>query len=127
MKRDERDGRPRSRPSEGDGSSHRVGDILGGLLARFGLVEGIARQDAVRRWAEVVGDRIAAVTEATAVSGDTLFVRVASSAWMSELNLMRHEILGRLNAGRSEGRVERIVFTLWERPPAPGEGGGRKG
>jgi len=96
-----------------------VGDILGGLLKRLGLAEGVARQEAVRRWETVVGEGIAEVTEATGVSGDTLFVRVASSAWMSELNLMRHEILRRLNAGQSEGRVERIVFTLWEKPPDP--------
>jgi predicted nucleic acid-binding Zn ribbon protein len=97
-----------------------VGDILGGVLRRLGLAEGVARQDAVRRWGGVVGERIAEVTEATAVSGETLFVRVASSAWMAELNLMRHEILKRLNAGQSDGRVERIVFTLWEVPPKSG-------
>jgi predicted nucleic acid-binding Zn ribbon protein len=110
-----------------DASSHRVGDILGGLLRRLGLEEGVARQDAVRRWETVVGEAIAAVTEATAVSGDTLFVRVASSAWMSELNLMRHEILRRLNAGQSAGRVERIVFTLWEKPPTAPSGEGQRG
>ena len=121
--------------SEGEGpkrsglevTSHRVGDVLGGLLRRLGLAEGVARQDAVRRWETVVGERIAAVTEATGVSGETLFVRVASSAWMSELNLMRHEILRRLNAGQSEGRVERVVFTLWEKPPAPSPGEGDRG
>jgi predicted nucleic acid-binding Zn ribbon protein len=74
----------------------------------------------VRRWSAVVGEQIAAVTDATAVSGETLFVRVASSAWMSELNLMRHEILARLNAGQTEGRIERVVFTLWEKPPDSG-------
>jgi predicted nucleic acid-binding Zn ribbon protein len=105
--------------SSGDGSGgpERVGDVLGGLFDRLGITREIARQGTLERWDEVVGPRIASVTQPSAVSGGVLFVKVTSSAWLSELNLMRHDILRRLNAGQGEGRVERIVFTLWEKPP----------
>ncbi len=89
-----------------------MGNLLPQLVRKLGLAKEIARQDALTRWEQVVGERIAAVTETTAVSRGVLFVRVASSAWLSELNLMRQDILRRLNAGQGEGRVERIVFTL---------------
>lgn len=94
----------------------RVADILKEVLARGGLSEQLERQGAVDAWAGVVGEGIAAVTRARAVSGDTLIVEVRSSAWLMELNLMRHEILERLNDGRREGRIGRIAFTLAEKP-----------
>jgi hypothetical protein len=31
-----------------------------------------------------------------------------------ELSLMKHEILKRLNAGRGEARIEKIIFVLGE-------------
>lgn len=100
----------------GDGRPDRVGDLLGGLLRKWGVDREVARQGAKDRWAGVVGERIAGVTRARSVASGTLFVEVRSSAWMNELNLMRHELLRRLNAGEAEGRVERIVFVLAEHP-----------
>jgi len=99
-----------------NGRPDRVGDLLGGLLRKWGVDREVARQGAMERWPGVVGERIAGVTRARAVSSGTLFVEVRSSAWMNELNLMRHELLRRLNAGEKEGRIERIVFVLAERP-----------
>ncbi len=92
----------------------RVGDLLGGLLRKWGVDREVARQGALERWPQVVGDRISAVTTPRSVASGILFVEVRSSAWMNELNLMRHDLLRRLNAGEEEGRVERIVFVLAE-------------
>jgi predicted nucleic acid-binding Zn ribbon protein len=92
----------------------RVGDLLPGLFKRLGITGEVAAQESLVRWAAVVGERIAGVTRPRGISSGVLFVEVASSAWLSELNLMRHEILRKLNAGRPEGRVERLVFTLSE-------------
>jgi predicted nucleic acid-binding Zn ribbon protein len=96
----------------GRSDMEKVDQVLGGLLKELRLEEAIARQDAVDRWPLAVGPGIAAVTRATGSSGDVLFVDVRSSAWMSELNLMRHRLLARLNAGVKEGRVERLIFRL---------------
>jgi len=108
-----------NRGRAGGGGPDRVGDLLGGVFRKLGLTEEVARQGAVQRWEEVVGERIAEVSRATSVAGGVLFVQVASSAWLNELNLMRQDILARLNAGRKEGRIERIVFTLWEKAALP--------
>ncbi len=91
-----------------------MGKLVGELLDRLGLQDEVAAQGAVARWEEVVGPRIAEVSRATGVDRGALFVAVSSSAWISELSLMRHELLTRLNAGVKEGRVERIVFILDE-------------
>jgi predicted nucleic acid-binding Zn ribbon protein len=108
--------RARSRHPKGepgrDDPFHRVSDVLEGVISQLGLTEELKRQDALFRWEGLVGERIARVTRASSISRGVLFVRVGSSAWLNELNLMRHELLARLNAGRTEGRIERIVFTL---------------
>ena len=97
-----------------EGKPDLVGDLLPRVFHKLGVAVEIERQEALERWEGVVGERIAAVTRATAVSRGVLFVKVVSSAWLTELNLMRHDIMRRLNAGRGEGRIERIVFTLSE-------------
>jgi predicted nucleic acid-binding Zn ribbon protein len=90
----------------------KIEGVLGSLLKELQLDEALAAQDAVVRWPEVVGPGIAAVTRATGSSSGILFVEVRSSAWMSELNLMRQPLLERLNAGIREGRIDKIVFRL---------------
>ena len=112
LRRPKRELPPLSESDPQDGQADRVGKLLPGVLQRLGVASDVARQEALGRWDTVVGERIAAVTHASAVAGGVLFVRVVSSAWLAELNLMRHDILRRLNAGRGEGRIERIVFTL---------------
>lgn len=92
----------------------RVGDMLPSVFDKLGVTKEIATQDALLRWHEVVGERIAAVTHAKSVANGVLFVEVRSSAWINELNLMRREILARLNAGQGQARVDRVVFTLSE-------------
>lgn len=87
-----------------------VGGAVRALFERLGIAEQVERARAVGEWDEIVGPRIAEATGDVRVDGDTLFVEVESASWMQELNMMRHEILRRLNAGRERGRVEKIVF-----------------
>lgn len=106
----ERPARPaRGRREEG---AKRVREILPGLFERLGITKEVASQDALGAWESIVGPHIAEVTRATAVANGVLFVNVRSSAWLSELNMMKHEFLRRLNAGRGEGRIDRIVLRL---------------
>lgn len=93
----------------------KVGDILGGFLEKVGLREAVVRAEAVEEWQERVGDAIGRVTRAQGVRDTTLIVEVRSSSWLMELNLMKEEILRKINEGRSEGLIERIVFVLAEK------------
>jgi predicted nucleic acid-binding Zn ribbon protein len=89
----------------------KVGDLIGTLLEQKGLKEQVERTGVLAEWADVVGEQISSVTRARAVSGGTLFVEVRSSAWMSELDFMKEEILGKLNK-RTEAPIEKLVFLL---------------
>lgn len=105
----------------GRGGPERIDEVLGAFLKKKGLEGEVEGQEALDRWAEVVGEKIARVARPMGLARGVLYVEVRSSAWMSELNLMRHQILARLNAGRDGGRVERILFRLAEEPDAPGD------
>jgi predicted nucleic acid-binding Zn ribbon protein len=99
--------------SEGPG---RLGEELAGFLDRKGLAKPLAQQGALLDWSSRVGAGISGVTRPRSLSGGTLVVEVRTSAWLMELNLMKREVLERLNQGREGVPVERLVFVLAETP-----------
>lgn len=89
-----------------------MGDLVARFLDKSGLGAKVEAASAMTEWAARVGPQIAAVTSPTGMSDDTLFVSVATSAWMMELNLMKGELMKRVNAGKKEGRIRQIVFVI---------------
>ena len=105
----------RGRRSERAGRAdrpERVGAVVERFLEASGVAEQVKRQGALESWAGLVGDAIAGVTHARSLSEGTLFVEVRSSAWLMELELMKGEILRRVNVGLEGAALERIVFVL---------------
>ena len=94
----------------------KVGELLSQLLDRTGVREQLERTTVLDEWPARVGEAIARVTQPRSVSDSTLIVEVRSSAWLIELNMMRSEILRRINEGREQAPIDRIVFVLGERP-----------
>jgi predicted nucleic acid-binding Zn ribbon protein len=90
-----------------------LGDALRRYLAKAGLGRRLAQAQVIPDWPRLVGPQIAAVTQPESVTPDgTLFVRVATSAWMNELQLMAPDIMARVNAGRGPGRIKTIRWLL---------------
>jgi predicted nucleic acid-binding Zn ribbon protein len=115
----------RSPSSRADGPQP-VGELLSRFLNRKGLAAKVEAASVVPGWAELVGPQIAAVTEPLRVSDGTLFVAVETSAWIMELNLMKAEVLRRLNAGKRAGRITGVVFVMGEGSDRKEETGKRK-
>jgi predicted nucleic acid-binding Zn ribbon protein len=90
--------------------TEKIGGLVAETLARLGIGQRVKRAEVVAEWERLVGPHIADVARAVGVRGDTLLVAVESAAWRNELSLMRPRLLAKLNAGRREGRIERIVF-----------------
>ena len=105
--------RGKARRGEAKGERHPepVGGVLAELLDRLGIRERVERSATAARWERVVGPHIARVTRVGGIKGGTVFIEVAGAAWMTELNMMRRKLLGRLNRDRARGRIERIVFV----------------
>lgn len=100
-------------PGSGKGGA-RLGDVLGGFLEQKGLAPSIERQGVLLEWPAKVGPAIGGVTSPRSITGGTLVVEVRSSPWLMELNLMKRDILARLNEGRGEAPIEKLVFVLAE-------------
>ena len=101
------------------GKPTKLGEALAGWLKSAGLSERLGQAEVVIAWPELVGERISEAAAPESVTPDgTMFVRVASSAWRQELSLMTPEVLARINAGRSTGRIKRIRWLVGTETPA---------
>jgi predicted nucleic acid-binding Zn ribbon protein len=90
-----------------------IREVLAGYLSTSGLGRRLAQAGVIPEWPRLVGPQISAVTTPESVAPDgTLFIRVRTSAWMNELQLLTPEILARVNAGRGAGRVRTIRWLL---------------
>jgi predicted nucleic acid-binding Zn ribbon protein len=90
-----------------------VGEALKRYLTRSGLAARVGQAQIIPEWPGLVGAQIAAVAAPESITPDgVLFVRVATSAWMNELQLMTPQIIARINAGRGAGRITTIRWLL---------------
>lgn len=90
----------------------RLDSALDTVLDRLGVTQAVERHGVFREWEQRLGPEIARAAHPHRVDGETLIVRVTSSAWLNELSLRQGEILRRLNAGRRRSSVQRLVFRL---------------
>lgn len=91
----------------------RVAKVVADFLAQRGLRDRVEQAAIFPEWAQLVGDQIAAVTEPRSVSANgTLFVAVATNAWMTELSLLEPELLRSLNAKAPRAPIKRIRWLL---------------
>ena len=86
-----------------------LSDAIAGYLSRAGLRERLQQTKVLDDWPTLVGPQIAKVTTPQGVTQDgTLFVGVASAAWMQELQLMTPTVLAKLREG-GKG-IKKIVW-----------------
>lgn len=93
-----------------------IGGLIRALFEKWGIATKVDRARAAAEWDEIVGPRIAEATGNVRVRGRTLFVEVVNASWMSELNMMRHQLLEKVNGDRERGRIEKIVFLQADGP-----------
>lgn len=97
-----------------------VSRALDSALDQGQLREGLLPHQARLAWGEVVGERIAAASNAERVRGGVLFVSVRSSAWANELTFFKTEILGKINARVGSPVLSDIHFTVAARSAGRG-------
>jgi len=91
-----------------------VASVLQDVLEKHGVTKQIERIGVLELWPEIVGQQLADVTRAKGVEESALFVEVRSSAWLTELSMMKDEFLERVNERLGDAAIERIVFVLAE-------------
>jgi predicted nucleic acid-binding Zn ribbon protein len=92
----------------------RVDEILAQVLEKHGVHKQVRRVGILESWPEIVGEHLAGVTRVKGVDKDALFVEVRSSAWFTELSMLKQQVLDRVNSRLPDEPLDRIVFVLAE-------------
>jgi predicted nucleic acid-binding Zn ribbon protein len=101
----------------------KIDQVLAGFLQHSGLSDRVEQARVVPEWDSLVGGQIAAVTAPQSITPDgTLFVAVATHAWMTELSLLEPQLLRSLNRVPDRPPIRRLRWLLRR----PDDGGGRR-
>lgn len=82
-----------------------IADILARWLGRKKHRSDLYQYTIQHRWAEVVGERLAARTQPKTLRNGVLVVTVANSAWLNELSFLRGQIIQHINQMLAERAV----------------------
>ena len=88
----------------------KAGDLLAGLLAGWGLDERLQQYRALVVWDEVVGPQIAARTRPEKIRDGVLEVCVDQPTWMQQLQLLKPQLLAKLNAQLGDSPLREIYL-----------------
>ena len=97
----------------------KAGDLLGALLAGWGLDERLHQYQALLIWDEVVGPQIAARTKPEKIRDGVLEVSVDQPTWMQQLQLLKPQILAKLNARLGDAPLREIFLKRGKVTPQP--------
>ena len=71
-----------------------IGNVFAELFRDLGISKAIEQNKAVVEWPEIVGERVAEVSQAEKIEKGVLFVRVESPVWRNELSFMKQNLIG---------------------------------
>jgi predicted nucleic acid-binding Zn ribbon protein len=108
---------------------HGLGDVLGTLTATLGWDSSLAQSDLIAAWTTIVGEETAAHSNPVAIEDGRLLVRCDSTAWATQLRLMRSTIVTHILAEYPDAGIQSIRFDgpdapSWKRGPRSVQGRG---
>ena len=101
----------------------RVRDLLDPVGKRLGLEGATDSGGLFARWADIVGDEIAAHVEPTSLRDGVLRVRTDSPAWATELAYLAADISARVNSAMGKELVRELKVSTG--PPSDRKGADR--
>jgi predicted nucleic acid-binding Zn ribbon protein len=106
-----------------------IGDVLDGMTRSLGWTSPLARGELMTSWPELVGVDVAAHCEPAGIDEGVLTVQCDSTAWATQLRLMRAQVLTTILQRYPDAEVSSIRFIgpgapSWKRGPrsVPGRG-----
>jgi predicted nucleic acid-binding Zn ribbon protein len=108
------------RRRKGSSTPRLLGEILPETLKKKALHLPVKDRTLVDAWNRAVGPQIGAKAQPDRLRDDVLYVRVATSVWMHELQFMKQDIMSKLNGILGGTKVAQIRFFIGEieTPPA---------
>jgi predicted nucleic acid-binding Zn ribbon protein len=103
--------------------------VIEGLTAKLGWESPLAQSELLASWVEIAGAETAEHSTPTAIEDGVLLVQCDSTAWATQLRLMRSQIMTHIatrypDAGIAEVRFQGPNAPSWKRGPRsiPGRG-----
>jgi predicted nucleic acid-binding Zn ribbon protein len=89
-----------------------VGEVLAGLLRERVLAQGVSVGRLARRWADVVGERLAAETAPVRLEGGILTVSVSTAAWGAQVRFLVAEVRNGANRTLGNDAVKEVRVAV---------------
>lgn len=70
-----------------------IGELIAQLVTQRDWKDGLAEGEIFVRWREVVGEEIASKSEPVEIKNEKLFIQCTSTAWATQLNLFKNQLL----------------------------------
>lgn len=70
-----------------------VGDLLNDLVKQRDWQSGLSEGEIFVKWREIVGEEIAQHSEPIEIKEDRLFIKCTSTAWATQLNIVKNQLL----------------------------------
>ncbi|MEO7018481.1 MAG: DciA family protein [Leifsonia sp.] len=106
-----------------------LGDVVDALTSQLGWTSSLAQSDLLAGWLELAGEETAKHAVPEGISERVLTVRCESTAWATQLRIMRSDLLVRIAERFPQADIESIRFQgpdapSWKRGPRsiPGRG-----
>ena len=108
---------------------HGLGDVIDGLSTKMGWASPLARGELLVSWPEIVGVETAEHARPIGVEDGVLTIQCDSTAWATQLRLMRSQITTTIATTFPEAGIREVQFVgpgvpSWKRGPRsiPGRG-----
>ncbi len=108
---------------------HGLNDVIGALTSSMGWNSSLAQSELMDSWPDVAGEDTARHSSPVGITDGLLTVQCESTAWATQLRLMRHVILNHIIERFPDAGIESIRFQgpdvpSWKRGPRsiPGRG-----
>jgi predicted nucleic acid-binding Zn ribbon protein len=107
-------------PFGGGRDPHGLSDIIDGLTSKLGWESPLAQSDLIASWVEIAGVDTAEHSTPTSIEDGVLLVQCDSTAWATQLRLMRSQIMTHIatrfpQAGIAEVRFQGPNAPSWKR------------
>ena len=87
-----------------------ISSIFNRIFISAGIEKPVRNYQTFVRWPDVVGDKIASVTEFLRFSNGKVFVKVKNDSWRNELVFYKQEIIDKINRDIGSNEVNDIVL-----------------
>ncbi len=88
----------------------KVGEIVRTVLSGRGYLRQCLEAEVISNWPDIVGERIADVTECTDVKKGVIYVKVSSSSWRNEISFLKKEIIDKIKKETRCKTIKDIAF-----------------